>query len=291
MKPSTMKSFLPIQGWLLALATVGALGLPSASQAFPPAPYHRIFGLVRDEYGEPLSLAGAQIIFSVEGSNGVQITASIVPNLEPGVNYRLSLAMDSGAAPDLYKPTALKPLAPFRIRVKIGATIYLPIEMAANYANLGKPAQSTRIDLTIGEDADGDGLPDAWQRLLIAMLGPGAKIGPQDDADGDGISNLDEYLAGTYAFDPANGFRLNLVPGAGGAPLLEFMVISPRTYTVFSSTNLETWAPMEFRIPGSGPDAPSLPNYRATDVRTLQVEPILSSGVPSSRYFYKVLAQ
>ena len=265
--------------------------LPWVAHAFPPAPTHVIYGQVRDQYGVPLSLANAQIIFSVEGTNGVQVTSNITPGLEPGVNYRLSLPMDSGTRPDLYKPTALMPTAPFRIRVKIGTTVYLPMEMAANYANLGKPAQSTRIDLTLGVDADGDGLPDAWQQLLIALLGPGALIGPHEDADGDGISNLNEYLAGTYAFDPASGFWLNVIPGAGGVNLLEFMVITPRTYTVYGSTDMQAWAPVQFKIPANGPSAPNLPNYRATDIRTLQVEPILSSGLPASKCFYKVLVQ
>lgn len=291
MKLLIMKLLFRSHRRLLALAAGGILLLPSTSRAFPPAPPHVIYGQVRDEYGVPLTLANAQIIFSVEGTNGVQIVGSITPDLEPGVNYRLSLPMDSGTKPDLYKPTALMPTAPFRIRVKIGNTTYLPMEMAANYANLGKPAQSTRIDLTLGVDANGDGLPDAWQQLLLAMLGPGALIGPNDDADGDGISNLNEYLAGTYAFDPANGFRLDMVLGAGGTPLLEFMVISPRTYTVFGSTNLQTWAPFEIKIPADGPAAPNLPNYRATDIHTLQVQPILPPGPASSQYFFKVQVQ
>jgi hypothetical protein len=257
--------------------------------AFPPAPYHVLYGLVRDEYGQPLSQAGAQMI--LETTNGVQVIGNISPNLEPGVNYRLNLPMDSGIRPDIYKPTALWPTVPFRIRVKIGATTYLPMEMVANFANLGKPAQSTRLDLTLGEDANGDGLPDAWQRLLLAMLGPNAKVGPNDDADGDGISNLKEYLAGTYAFDPESGFKLELVRGANGALLLQFMVISPRTYTVYSSTNVQDWAPITFKVPADGSDAPALLNYRATDIRILQVEPIPPDGLPASRYFYKVMVQ
>ena len=41
--------------------------------------------------------------------HGVQVTGTIVPGLEPGINYRLDLPMDSAIAPDSYKPTALKP--------------------------------------------------------------------------------------------------------------------------------------------------------------------------------------
>jgi len=140
-------------------------------------------------------------------------------------------------------------------------------------------------------DADGDGLPDAWQQLLISMLGTGARTGPNDDADGDGISNLNEYLAGTYAFDPADGFRLNLVANPGGTPFLQFMSVSPRTYVIFSSTNLQSWAPLQFKVLADGPDAPSLPNYRATDIRILTVEPVLPEGIPPSQFFFKVQVQ
>ena len=289
MKPSLMKPYIGSHRALLGLVLGLALTFPSALRAFPPAPDHTIFGLVRDEYGQPLTQASAQIIFKT--AEGVEVTGNINPNLAPGINYRIKIAMDSGTAPDLYKPTALKPTAPFRIRVKIGTLTYLPMEMVANFANLGKPAQSTRIDLTLGVDANGDGLPDAWQDLLRSILGPGALTGPNDDADGDGISNLDEYLAGTYAFDPEDGFRLKLVPRPGDRPLLEFMVINPRTYTIYSSTNLQNWIPLEFKIPAGGPSASSVPNYRATDIRTLQVEPILAPGLPASSYYYRVQAQ
>src|SRR5437867_4522383 len=92
--------------------------LSFSALAFPPAPNHTIYGLVRDQYGVPLSIGNAQIIFEV--TNGVQITTTIVPDLEPGVNYRLTLPMDSGTAVDPYKTTALRPFVSFRIRVQVG---------------------------------------------------------------------------------------------------------------------------------------------------------------------------
>src|SRR5207249_3912345 len=56
------------------------------------------------------------------------------------------------------------------------------------------------------DDNDLDGLPDAWERLYFA--GSTSPTGAQD-YDGDGVSNLNEYLEGTNPAD-ANSLRPRL---------------------------------------------------------------------------------
>jgi hypothetical protein len=46
-------------------------------------------------------------------------------------------------------------------------------------------------------DADADGLPDAWEKAFNATT-------PNGDIDGDGVSNLAEYQAGTDPRDPSS---------------------------------------------------------------------------------------
>jgi Tol biopolymer transport system component len=74
-----------------------------------------------------------------------------------------------------------------------------------------------------GVDSDGDGIPDAW---MIQHFGhPTGQAGDhsraQDDADGDGMSNLQEYLAGTDPLNPNSVFKtaLTLVVATNGAVL------------------------------------------------------------------------
>lgn len=257
--------------WLV-LAT-GLSMLPFA-RAFPPAPHQIVFGLVRDEQGNPVNAAGATVLLEVGGK--ILAKGIIAPTGEPGVNYRLRIPLDSGTKADLYTPSALLPTVPFRIRVKIGATTYLPIEMTGASTLVTKPGNLSRVDLTLGVDSDGDGLPDAWELNLIRALGkPGltiADIRPGDDADGDGLTNLQEYLAGTYAFDPQDGFALTLKGLGNGSAQLEFTVIRGRAYTIEGALAPQgPWTQIPFVIPADGASAPARNSYSATDVRILKV--------------------
>lgn len=270
------KSGVWISGLLLLLA-------PFAT-AFPPAPHHTLHGMVRNQWGDPISIFPSDVF--LETPTGSQLRAGLVSGLEPGVNYRLEVPMDSGTAADLYKPTALRPFHQFRLKVQIGQAVYLPIEMAGSFAQIGQPSLKTRLDLTLGVDSDGDGLPDAWEEGLIAVYGGTlASINPNDDSDGDGISNLDEYLAGTYAFDPSDGFALALVGLNSGHAQLEFLAIRGRSYTIQSSPNLQQWSSVDFRIVTGGVAGSLQGNYQATDVRMLRVEVPPQGGSSTNRYF------
>jgi hypothetical protein len=256
---------------LITLAAFFALGW--GALAFPPAPHQVVYGLVRDELGNPVTATGATVLLESNGT--ILASSTITASTDPGVNYRLLIPIDSGVTADLYKPSALVPTVPFRIRVKIGNTTYLPIEMTGTSALIAQPGKSARVDLTLGVDSDGDGLPDAWERALIRALGkPGltlADIRPGDDADGDGLTNLQEYLAGTYAFDPADGFALTLNSIDGGRPKLEFTAIRGRSYTIEGSTDMRGWTALSFVVPAEGAQAANRNAYYSTDTRILRV--------------------
>lgn len=264
----------PGVGLLLAL-----LGPPRAA-AFPPAPHHTLHGIVRNEWGDPLTTDNAVVV--LETATGVQLRTALVPGLEPGSNYRLRVPMDAGLTPDNYRPTALRPQVSFRMKVVLDGTVLLPIETRGDFAHLGEPARSTRLDLTLGEDTDGDGLPDAWERALIAMLGGDlslADIHPGDDPDGDGLNNLNEYLAGTYAFDPKDGFQIDLIEAEGASTRIEFTALRGRTYVIEGSPDLKQWQPVAFRLPDADPTGPARDRYYAPAVRHLRAN-LTAAGEP-----------
>ncbi len=252
-------------GFLLAAAVIAG---PSPVGAFPPAPYHTIYGLARNEFGQPLE--GKEVKVLLESSTGRVLSSAVGWSSFPGANYVIRIPMDTGLFDAPYHATAMRPLAPFRMKVVVGSTVLLPIEMRGDMKQLGKPGAMTRLDLTLGEDSDGDGLPDAWERILLALLGKDGldQFNPNDDADGDGLSNRQEYLAGTYASDPEDGFRLELVEKRPEGPVLEFLAIRGRSYTVQSSADLQTWAPQAFKVLGTEDE---LTSYRAADTRVVRI--------------------
>jgi hypothetical protein len=72
--------------------------------------------------------------------------------------------------------------------------------------------------ILIGDDSDNDGLPDAWERNFFGGLG----MGPNDDPDGDGLTNAQELALGTnpiVADTDGDGFSDGAEAAAGTDPL------------------------------------------------------------------------
>ncbi len=268
--------------------TILALALlpPLSALAFPPAPHHEIHGLVRDSWGNPIMIEHARIVLRTDA--GTEVRGILTPGMEPGLNYRLLVPMDAAITPDPYRRNALRELVPFRIRVQVGNTTYLPIQMQGDYALLGEPAGLTRIDLTLGVDSDGDGLPDAWKDMVIAMMGGGltrADVRPHNDLDGDGMTNLEEYIAGTYAWDPNDKLWLEIIEVRDGDVLLEFSTINGRSYRIWGSNDLRDWAPVQFRLPIIDAPGETRTEYFAPNARRLTAEVPRMEAMEAPRFF------
>ncbi|MBG89344.1 MAG: hypothetical protein CMO80_20945 [Verrucomicrobiales bacterium] len=278
--------------FILAVALSAFLLKPSALVvAFPPAPHHLFYGTIRDEWGHPLTFSSATVIF--ETDTGVQVTTPLTPDVHPGINYKITIPMDSGFIGDPHKPTAQRHQVPFKIKVQIGSETLIPISMSGNFSTLGSPGHETRIDLTLGQDTDNDGLPDAWERELIRLsadplINSLNDITAEGDLDGDGMTNAREYLVGTLAFDTTSGFSIEQFQVVDGKLSIQFLATRGRTYSIQGAVNLKQWQSFDFRLAEDAVDATLRSRYHSSAVRLLQLEVPISTLASSGLKFFRL---
>ena len=82
-------------------------------------------------------------------------------------------------------------------------------------------------------DTDRDGLPDEWEAAhgLDATDATGDNSA-SGDPDGDGMTNLQEYLSGTDPRDALSYLRIESIGAAGAATRIRFNAVAGKTYTV-----------------------------------------------------------
>ena len=105
--------------------------------------------------------------------------------------------------------------------------------------------------VTLSLDVDDDSLPDAWE----VSQGIGKTIstginGADGDANGDGMTNRYEFITGRNlsVSDPL----IPIVTRELAGFKITFATIPDRLYRVYSSDNLQTWAPLGSVILGNG---------------------------------------
>lgn len=121
-----------------------------------------------------------------------------------GSHYRLTLDLDGGEG-DLFK---FKTGAPFVLNDT-------PDTDGDGHVDAEDAFPGDRLEW---EDLDGDGLGDSFERRIVDQLAPlygGIEdVLPEDDPDGDGLSNLEEFLGGYDPLDPESRNRLPLGPAS-----------------------------------------------------------------------------
>ncbi len=119
------------------------------------------------------------------------------------------------------------------------------------------PAQVRVIQFLL--DSHANGLPDSWAEEHFGSASPTPGFsGPHDDPDGDGLTNLQEFLLGTHPLGNSR-FRVSEFD----QEFLRFEAQPYHVYELFESADLETWQPTgrvvqptsstgEFHLPSNG---------------------------------------
>jgi hypothetical protein len=227
--------------------------------------------------------------------SGLQFAAPIIPGSTsiPGVNYLLKVPLDSAVTPDLYQPNVLIPAASYKMLVVIGTVTNLPIEMGTNYLAMGQWAKVSRVDLTLGVDSNGDGIPDAWEYAFLSLLGtniPLSSLTANTILTPDGLTLRQQYLLGTALLDPGDPLKLIFVGFNGPSPVLQFPTVTGRSYTVLGSPDLRTWTPVAFNLPDETPGTPTHAFYFASGIAPIQVY-LVPPPPTVLRQFYRIQVQ
>ncbi len=100
------------------------------------------------------------------------------------------------------------------------------------------------------QDADADGLDDGWERTWFGNL---ARTG-EEDFDGDGVTDRDEFRTGTCPLDDRSQFRLESVAAGVGERGLTWLTEPGRRYRVQASDVVTgaDWVPVGEGVVGDG---------------------------------------
>jgi hypothetical protein len=154
-----------------------------------------------DEFGWPYPADDYVEIYA----DGVKImTHNLSSAVGTDYNFLVRVPYDSGGRLGDYSPDVISPGDNVKINlVDNGAGLTV---ISTNFICNLPPGAVVNFNAGSGVDSLGDGLPDALRQVIWSALGNGTafdptKIRASDDSDGDGVSNLNEFLAGT---DPSN---------------------------------------------------------------------------------------
>jgi formylglycine-generating enzyme len=152
-----------------------------------------------------------------EGQTDAPLATATVPLLEPGRLAQVALDLPAGTQPE-------------------GQAIYrLFADDTHAVADVNTNNNSTTLAVSLYLDADGDGIPDGW---MMQHFGHATGLAndhsrAQDDYDGDGMSNLAEYLAGTDPKDTQSYLRLtSIFPGGASGVQITWGSASSKLYSI-----------------------------------------------------------
>ena len=251
-------AFNPPSLHLLGRVAFALLLVSGIAHAFPPAPYYTLYGMVRDQVGQTVTAEGAVVILL---KGGVEVGRTPVTSNRLDQSYELNVRIDQNrSGTTLYTEKAVAAGGLFSMVVSMNNEFFYPIEVSGNLT-AGKGGERVRLDLTLGEDKDKDGLPDVWEawQLYQAGLYPDENgewdlslIDKDGDLDKDGQSNLLEYLAGTFAGDATETFGLTIKAKLQESVRFEFYGITGKVYTMESSLDMKTWTRVPFAVGAAG---------------------------------------
>jgi len=176
----------------------------------------------------------------------VVLQAPLAQTVPAGSRVNLSVAISGNPAPFGYQWRSNSLVFPlivtdarinfFSIRTATNAAVATYRVIITNEASMGNGVFA-QFNITTVADTDLDGLSDALETSL--GLNPNDAADAADDLDQDGMTNLEEFIAGTDPADENSYLRVDQITVPGLATL-QVAAISNRTYSVQFADALPT---------------------------------------------------
>ncbi len=224
---------------------------PSPPLAFAdfPLPSFTFYGEVRNAYGQPYTQVDkAELIVRAGGRECGRTTVD--ERLGPGSNYRVEVPLDNGQG-ELYAPFAARPGDQPAFVIRVGSQEYAVMD-PTNAPPVGAPGSRLRLNFFRDTDCDYDGIPDSWMTLFFghatALASDHSRA--QDDHDGDGMSNLQEFLAGTdpsWDVDRLEIDKFVYLPQINRFGL-GYYSVRAKSYQVLGASPMPQWQEMDFSV-------------------------------------------
>jgi len=259
MKQYSLLSLLLRPSFLVLFCS--AFLVPPSAFSSVPIPACIYYGQALDGYGWPYQSDAEALL--LHGTN-VIARHEITGSLAPGVNFMLSVNLQDDTGNIAYDPCALHPGDAVSIRIldRFGQKTIME---SNSIPNVGQSGEIIYIRVTAGTDSSGNGLPDEWKQEILdynRLYGVHPAITnitdilPDDDFDRDGISNEEEYRAGTFAFLDYDYFHAENITLADNERIkITFLSVSGKAYRLLATTNLadEIWMDTPYALAVDGP--------------------------------------
>ena len=154
------------------------------------------------------------------------------------------------------------------------AAFVTPTQATFNFAPADR-ARQERVDLVIqaaDPDVNHNGIPDWWETLYF-----GGPVSATADADGEGLSNYGEFIAGTNPTNSQSAFKfISVQRVAQQGFLVTWSSVTNRSYSVLRSPSvLGTYTIIRSNLPATPPQN----NFTDTN------------GLVGSKFFYRLLVE